>query len=193
MDEEPKAPPKKEPEWKSFSVLRVPVNQGDADTSARPVNDAVTDAVVVRPVSHSTVAGQVALPLLRLKTVNKAAQCNRHCRRSTSPSRSLAHYQTDQFDGTARPAPVEAFTPKVETARTNSHSSCLGAASSRSAPIALSRVPRTPRPIRQCSSQKTSNRMPEKWDLYLARNPEHWDGLFKVGQTIIIRVGESRD
>lgn len=187
MDEEPKDTPQKEPEWKSFSVLRVPVNRGDANTSTRPVNDAVTDAVVVRPASHSPVAGQVAHSSSSTENGQQGRPVQsapvEEARVHHDP---LAHYQTDQFEGTARPAPVEAFTPKVETVRTNSP---FGPAwvppQADSRPVRSAGVPRTPRPIPPVlKPEDFQQNAGKRGYLYLARNPEHWDGLFKVGQTI---------
>lgn len=186
MDEEPKDTPQKEPEWKSISVLRVPVNLGDADTSARPVNDAVTDAVVVRPASHSPVAGQVAPS----SSSTENGQQGRPVQSAPAEEARvhhdhLARYRPEQFDGPARPAPIEAFTPKAATVPTSSPVGPAWVPPANPRPVLSAGAPRAPRPTPPVLKPEDFQRNAGlRGYLYLARNPEHWAGLFKVGQTI---------
>lgn len=98
----------------------------------------------------------------------------------------LGKYRLEQFDEPARPAPIAESIPVVDLAPvTTPTGPAWVPPAPRMQSDGASRSPSTPRPPRPILKPEDFTRNAGKRGfLYLARNREHWDGLFKVGQTL---------
>lgn len=179
--------PKQEPERQRISIIPMPANQGHDGTSARPVIHERADsrAITPDPRPHDTGQANIITPPVGAKQKGGLEHSNsiEVAQPRVDP---LDRYRLEQFDDSARPAPVEAFMPKAAPARTSTPIGPAWEAPKPSAPKdQTQRVPTTPRPIPQPLKPEDFQRNAgQRGFLYLARNPEHWTGLFKVGQTI---------
>ncbi|MGM9426411.1 GIY-YIG nuclease family protein [Hydrogenophaga sp. MI9] len=171
--------------WKKFSVLRVPANPGLNDTTVH---------AVVEDVKHEPLSAPApAPPSPRLEVSRAATVPDRAQPSTTNPNCSelfqtdpLAIYRPEQFDERPRAAPVVASSPPVAISPSIAPTGpayvppVVQAVRERAA-----RAPGTPGPPRPILKPEDFTRNAGKRGfLYLARNPEHWDGLFKVGQTL---------
>ena len=175
-----------EPAWKQFSKLRFPVRctdqgapaqgtQGQSQTNRPTVNaDAVPPAMEradrIRPEAPP-----------QAKDVPSEAHAV-----SQENGDPLGKYPTEQFKGPARPAPIAESIPVVDLAPvTTPTGPAWVPPAPRMQSDGASRSPSAQRPPRRIlKPEDFTTNAGRRGFLYVARNPEHWDGLFKVGQTL---------
>lgn len=182
-----------EPAWKRFSITRIPANRGLNDTTVHAVARELNSDQSSQPSPPS--------PRIEVCRADNLPEAAKHApeRNPITPEKTpvdpLAIYQPKQFDAPPRAAPVAESPPPVAIPPI---SMPTGPAylppAARPIPDRAARSPATrrlPRPI--LKPEDFTRNAGKRGFLYLARNPEHWDGLFKVGQTVnhpSIRVGQ---
>ena len=184
-----------EPAWKRFSKLRVPVRhteQGAPTQGTRgqdPINRPTFKADAAPPAMER--AGRIR-PETPMQVKEVQSETHDTPQQNGDP---LEKYRLDQFNDPVRPAPIAEsiavvnFTP-VRTPTGPAFVPPVAQPGVVRAPRA-SDTRRPPRPI--LKPEDFTRNAGKRGFLYLARNPEHWDGLFKVGQTEKhprIRVGQ---
>lgn len=123
---------------------------------------------------------------------------NNQTRAESPPVDPLDIYRPKQFDAPPRAAPVAESPPPmaIPPIRMPTGPAYVPPAT-RSVPDRAARSPGTGRPQRPIlKPEDYTINAGKRGFIYLARNPEHWDGLFKVGQTLrhpSIRVAELND
>ena len=163
-----------EPEWKRQRFLRVPARR---DEPEKATHQATPDRRIFQFTAPPTRPAAAPLHDTRGKTGIPE--------KSQAPFDPLAQYQPEQFNTSPRSAPVEAFTFTADTSPPNMP---MGPAWE-PPPIRRrpdrTQAPNSPRPVPAILKPEDYQRNAGlRGYLYLARNPEHWEGLFKVGQTI---------
>lgn len=184
-----------EPDWKQFSKLRVPARRTEP---VEPAQGTQGQGLTNRPTINAD-----AVPPAMERAERIRPEAPPQAKDVPSESRAVSQdycdplekYRPEQFDEPARPAPIAESIPVVDLAPVTTPT---GPAWVPPAPRVKSdtapRSPAAPRPPRPVLKPSDFQRNAGKRGfLYLARNPEHWDGLFKVGQTLkhpSIRVGQ---
>lgn len=175
-----------EPAWRQFSKLRVPVRGTDQGAPAQgtqgqgPTNRPTINTDAVSPAMERAERMRPEAPP-QAKDVPSEARAV-----SQDYCDPLEKYRPKQFDEPARPAPIAESIPVVDlTPVTTPTGPAWVPPAPRMQSDGASRSPSAPRPQRRILKPEdfTSN-AGKRGFLYLARNPEHWDGLFKVGQTL---------
>lgn len=175
-----------EPAWKRFSKLRIPVRSAEQDAPAQGARGQ-------NQINHPTINAD-AEPSAMDRTERTRQGAPTQAKDAQLDARELPQesgdplekYQLEQFDIPARPAPIAESVPSADFAwgRVPTGPACVPPAP-RVKSDSASRSPTAPRPPRPVLKPADFQRNAGKRGfLYLARNPEHWDGLFKVGQTL---------
>lgn len=182
--EDPPDPPRNE-----FLITRFPANRGLNDTT-------------VHVVAQELKSDQSSPPPPKTEVIRGDTQPEAAKPAPTTPNRAesppvdpLAIYQPKQFDAPPRVALVAESPPPVAIPPISMPTGpAYVPPAARPIPDRTARSPATRRPPRPILKPEDFTRNAGKRGfLYLARNPEHWDGLFKVGQTVnhpSIRVGQ---
>lgn len=181
MNDASEDPP--DPPWRKFSITRIPANRGHNDGAMHAVLGDVKDEQLTAPCQPSprTEVGHANTQPEAAKTAPTTPI------RAESPQADpLAIYRPEQFDAPPRAASIAASPPPVPVSRsTEPTGPAYEPPAPRSASVLAARTPNAPRPPRPVLKPSDFQRNAGKRGfLYLARNPEHWDGLFKVGQTL---------
>ena len=184
-----------EPDWKQFSKLRVPARRTEP---VAPAQGTQSQDLANRPTINAD-----AVPAAMERAERIRPEAPPQAKDLSSEEHEVLQgngdplwkYPTEQFKGPARPAPIADPIPVVDLAPVTAPTGpAFVPPAARPGVVRVSRSPGTARPPRPILKPEDFTRNAgRRGFLYLARNSEHWGGLFKVGQTVKppkIRVGE---
>lgn len=175
-----------EPAWKQFSKLRVPARRTEPVAPAQGTHG---QDLTSRPTINADAVPPAMGRAERIRPEAPPQDKNVSSEAHDVPQVKgdpLGKYPTEQFKGPARPAPIAESSPVVDLAPVTAPTGpAFVPPAARPGVVRVSRSPGTPRPPRPIlKPEDFTTNAGRRGFLYLARNPEHWDGLFKVGQTL---------